>query len=133
MFSNVCKKLKIKQSKLFIFCFLFLITLVSLYPLFQPLVRGDDIPYHLFRIEGIKNALLDGDVFAFIHPNVCNNYGYGSGFFYPQLLLYFPAVLKIMGIGTGGSYKIFVFFITVLNCTFKYFMVKIQQYRSKLL
>ncbi len=124
MFSNICKKLKIKQSKLFIFCFLSLVTLISLYPLFQSLINGDDISYHLFRIEGIKNAILNGDIFAFIHPNVCGNYGYGSGFFYPQILLYFPAVLKIMGIGTGGSYKIFVVFITVLTCISSYFSSK---------
>ena len=87
MLSNVLKKLKIKQSKLFIFCYLSLIVFVSLYPLFQPqVIDGDDIGYHLFRIEGIKSAILNGDMFAFIHPSVCHNYGYGNAFLYPQLL-----------------------------------------------
>ena len=125
MFYNICKKLKIKQSKLFIFCFLFLVTLVSLYPLFQPqAIDGDDIGYHLFRIEGIKNAILNGDMFAFIHPNVCHNYGYGSGFFYPQLLLYFPALLRVMGVSATGAYKVFVIFITLLTCVSAYFSTK---------
>ena len=125
MLFNICKKLKIKQSKLFIFCFLFLITLVSLYPLFQPQIIGEgDILYHLFRIEGIKNAILNGDIFAFIHPNVCSNYGYGNGFFYPQLLLYFPALLRMIGVSATCAYKIFVIFITTLTCISSYFSSK---------
>ena len=67
-------------------------------PLFwHNLIQTDDITFHLERIEGIKEALLNGQFPARILPNYFDGAGYAVSVFYGDILLYFPALLRIMG------------------------------------
>lgn len=79
------------------------------------LLQGNDLCYHLNRIEGIRAGLLDGQFPVRIHANVMYGYGYGSSFFYPELLLYFPAILRICGVSMLVANKIYLVFINMLT------------------
>ena len=71
----------------------------------------DDLVFSSVRIEGIKDAILEGQIPAIILPNSLLGYGYADPVFYPNLLLYFPAIMRILGFTFMESYKTFVFLI----------------------
>ncbi len=98
-----------------IYLFLFLISLFSCFPLLRGdgYVLADDMQYHLARIEGIAQSWQAGIFPAQIHLFVIQNYGYGNGFYYPQLWMVIPAVLRCLGFSVMTSYNIFV-----VLCTF---------------
>lgn len=86
-----------------------IVVLVLSYPLINSkLIAPNDGPYHLLRIEAIKDGLLSGNFPVKIYPSFMNGYGYGSGLFYPDLFLYIPAILRAIGFGSQLSYKIFL-------------------------
>ncbi|MDD6571314.1 MAG: hypothetical protein PUF12_02880 [Thermoflexaceae bacterium] len=105
---------KIKKEQAFEVLVLCGIVLIASYPLFTSfLTEGDDIVYHLLRIEGIKEGLLSGQLPVRIHPVQYRGYGYASSIFYGELLLYIPAVLRLCGVTLQNAYKIFVLLINV--------------------
>lgn len=94
--------------------FLTLITLASCYPLFTDyLTDGHDLPFHMLRIEGIAQGLSYGIFPVKIHPFWANDYGYAAGVFYGDTLLYFPAVLRLLGFSLTESYKAYIVFINL--------------------
>lgn len=74
-----------------------------------------DMGFHLTRIEGIKDGLLNGVFPVKVPTNWMNGHGYASSVFYGDLLLYIPAILRIFGISVFASYNIYVFMIHVLT------------------
>lgn len=94
-------------------------------PLFaSALFRGHDLEFHLLRIQGVKEGLQSGQFPVKIQPNWINGYGYGASFFYGDIFLYFPAALRLCGLGVQSSYKAFVLMMNVLTCLFSYYAVK---------
>lgn len=90
-------------------------------PLFATfLTEGDDLYFHLLRIEGIKDGLLAGQFPVRIHPTQFNGYGYANSIFYGEILLYIPAVLRLIGFPLQTSYKIFLFLINVATALIAY-------------
>lgn len=85
------------------------IFIASCYPLFVDfMIVGHDLPFHLLRIEGIYNGLLQGSFPVKIHPVWAQDHGYAVGVFYGDLALYFPALLRIMGFSIQAAYQWFV-------------------------
>ena len=89
---------------------LILLTLASAYPLLdgKTYIHGEDMFFHLTRIKGLAESLRAGyfpvrDQLYWLH-----DYGYGTGFFYPDVFLYLPAVLVLLGFGILSAYKIFL-------------------------
>lgn len=78
-------------------------------------VRGDGT-YHLARIESMADAMREGIFPVKLHFSSEFGFGYGSGFFYPNFLLYFPAFLMLFGVTLNSAYKIFL--LVVLNIMF---------------
>lgn len=88
------------------------IVLFVFLPYFQPgIVTGSDDTFHLIRISSLATALKNGMFPVKFHPTLCRGYGYGVGFFYPNLFLYLPAILIVLGVSQNVAYKIFAFFI----------------------
>lgn len=86
-----------------------LIALIASLPLgLQYLLNGQDMEFHLLRIEGMYEALRCGQFPVRMHPNYMEGYGYPTGIFYPELFLYFPALLRLMGVPLMHAYKWFV-------------------------
>lgn len=98
--------------------------LFTSYPLFTGyLVYSHDLSVHLMRIEGVKSAIRDGQFLAVIYPE-CNN-GYGLlGFMYPNLFLYFPAVLRLFNVSMVTSYQSLLILINVATALVTYYSAK---------
>ena len=77
-----------------------------------------DLCYHLNRINEIASNLQEGQFPVIIHSHLMENLGYANSIFYPELFLYIPAILKILGVGTLLSYKIFLMIITFFTFIF---------------
>ncbi len=95
--------------------FLLGLTLAACYPLFdlKTYVRGEDMFFHLTRIKGLAESLRAGYFPVRDQLFWLRNYGYGTGFYYPDVFLYFPAVMLLLGFEIHTAYKVF---LTV--CTF---------------
>ncbi len=91
-----------------------LLTAISCSPLFIScsLYEADDLYYHLGSIRGISASFAEGYIPARVLLDWLENYGYGSGFFYPNFFLQIPAVLMLLGFSAIVSFKIFVFLCT---------------------
>lgn len=74
-----------------------------------------DIAFHLGRIESLYRSLKAGVFPAKVHASLANSFGYGEGFFYPDALLYFPALLELAGLSLELSFKIFTVVFILLT------------------
>ena len=70
-----------------------------------------DVLFHLNRIEGIKEGLLALEIPVRIHGYQMNGYGVADGIMYPDLFLYFPAVLRILGVPIEIAWNVFWIFL----------------------
>ena len=67
--------------------------------------QGADWRFHLSRIEGIAQGLRDGQFPVRIYSQAKDGYGYAPSLFYGELFLYFPAVLRLLGMSVQGAYR----------------------------
>lgn len=74
---------------------------------------GDDLLYHLNRIQSMADALKGGQFPVWIYPNVNNGYGYASSLFYPELFLYPIALLVVLGVPLMIAFCLFCWLIGV--------------------
>ena len=101
---------------------LLLVAVVASVPLLTNyLFNGHDIQFHLFRIEGVRDGLASGQFPVRIHPNTLYGAGYANPEFYPELLLYFPAALRLCGFSVMAAYKTFLFSLNLLTAVIAYF------------
>ncbi len=106
------------------FCLGVIIFLAS-YPLFLDYMAiGHDLPFHLLRIDGIKAGLSQGVFPVKIQPVWAYDYGYATGVFYGDILLYFPALLRLMGFSVQSAYMTFVAVINLATTLISYFSFK---------
>ena len=95
-----------------------LLAVISCIPLFIPgyyYHSTGDFYYHLCHIRGIAASLSEGYIPARILLGWIENYGYGSGFYYPNFFLQIPALLLILGFSDYTSYRIFIFLCTFFS------------------
>lgn len=119
------RKMIIKNNSSEIIGIIFIAVIIfSSYPLFTDyLIGGHDINFHLARIEGIKDGLLNGQFPVDIYPQI--NFGYGYlGTLYPNLFLYFPAILRILGVSMVLSYKTFLIVINISTLLITYYSLR---------
>lgn len=121
IFIYYCRNKKINKEKFTTGLILFGIVVFASYPLFSSfLTEGDDIVFHLLRIEGLKDGLLSGQFPVRIHPTQFRGYGYANSVFYGEVFLYFPAILRLCGFPLQTSYKIFLFTVNVVTALISY-------------
>ena len=72
-----------------------------------------DINFHMTRIAGLKQGLLSGQFPVRIQPGWLNDHGYAVSVFYGDLLLYFPALLAILGMPLQTAYQCFVLAVNI--------------------
>jgi len=84
---------------------------------------GDDLCYHLLRIEGIKDGLRDGQFPVFIFPEGLHGYGY-LNCMYPNLFLYIPAFIRLSGTSIAASYKTLVLLFHIVTAFITYGSMK---------
>lgn len=101
------------------------VTILSSLPVCSPyLPDGHDLNFHLYRIEGIKNALSEGQFPVRVSSSWNNGYGYAVSVFYGELLLYIPALLRMIGFSIQAAYKCYMLGINLLTCLIAYGSLK---------
>ncbi len=87
-------------------------------------VDGDDILTHMQRVEGIVSALKAGHLPAYLHLSTLGGYAYGMGFFYPQLTLILPVLLRLLGMSAPLAANICIFGLEFLTAFSFYFCAR---------
>ncbi len=87
---------------------------------FEP-ITTHDISYHTNRIISISEELRAGHFPVLIHSNLLEGFGYANPLFYPELFLYIPAILTVLGLNFLTSYKLFTMLITFFTLIFTYY------------
>lgn len=72
------------------------------------ILYGHDLMFHLLRIEGLKEGLLAGGYPVRIQPGWFNGFGYPVSVMYGDQLLYFPALLRLLGVNVQNAYKCYI-------------------------
>lgn len=99
---------------------------VASLPLFSKYVFASlDTLFHTQRIWSIKNALEAGQFPVRIYSEIYDGYGYGVSLFYPELFLYFPAVLCMLGLPLAVSYNLFLICINVATMGVAYYSFRV--------
>lgn len=105
-----------------VFLGLFCIFMVSSLGVFtNSMIEGHDIWFHLARIEGIKDGLMSGAFPVKIQPNWLKGYGFAASVMYGDILLYIPAVLRVLGMPMQSAYKFYQMVIGLLTVLSSYF------------
>lgn len=111
------------------------VALLATSPMMQTyLYNGDDLCYHLARLEGLKDGILDGQIPVNILPDSLKNHGYLNAM-YPYLFLYIGALLRICRVSLALSYKVLIFLANLGAAVSAYVAVKsmIRSRRSVIL
>lgn len=99
------------------FCAVFVASIPVLNSAFA---EGHDTAFHIARIEGISRAMQSGQFPVRVHGGTLNDYGYPNSLFYPELLLYLPALLRMAGASLLTAFRAFLVFLNVLTFVFGY-------------
>ena len=128
------KKL-LNENKLFLIMSIELIYVISMPLLQEKLLCADDYQYHLARIQSMTDSIKIGIFPVKVHYEMADNFGYGSGLFYPNLFLYFPAIINLLINNLEVSYKIFIITVLTLLYIFNYYSFKslTKQHKTALL
>ncbi len=111
---------QIKKNKTIILSLFGIIVMTSI-PLFtEGIGKGHDIYFHVMRIEALADSLKHG-----VFPNRISSlwfdgYGYPASIYYGDILLYIPALMRIIGFPVVASYKIYVLAINLGTAIFSY-------------
>jgi len=98
------------------------IFLISCYPLYTDfLTAGHDMPFHLLRIDAVKEGLSQGTFPVKLHPLWAKGYGYAAGIFYGDAFLYFPALLRLLGFSIQSAYKYYAALINLGTVLISYY------------
>ncbi|SFB76189.1 hypothetical protein [Butyrivibrio sp. YAB3001] len=92
----------------------YLIILFSAICFFAPhlgngLLKGGELDFHYARIMTLSDSIKSGVFPAKIRFTHMKDYGYGIGFFYPDLFIYIPALLISLGAEFDVVIKIYLF------------------------
>jgi hypothetical protein len=78
-------------------------------------ILGHDIPFHLTRIESLKEGLLLGQFPVRLNGLQLNGYGTMDHTMYPHLFLYVPAVLSACGLPTLIAYNVMGILLNIVT------------------
>lgn len=85
-------------------------------PLYRDgLPYGNDLTFHLYRIEGLCQGLLSGQFPVRIQPGWLDGYGYAASVFYGDIFLYIPAFLHIIGFSLQDAYKCYAEIVNIAS------------------
>ena len=76
---------------------------------------GDDLEYHLLRIDALAAGLRSGQFPVRVSSYWNNGYGYGSSLYYCDFFLLFPALLRIGGLSVQSAYEQYLFAVNCLT------------------
>ena len=86
--------------------------------------QGSDWAFHLSRIEGIAQGLREGQFPVRIYSMAKDGYGYAPSLFYGEILLYFPAILRLLGMSVQGAYHTYVLVMQLVTAGVTFFSLR---------
>ncbi|MDE6386290.1 MAG: hypothetical protein K2L82_00630 [Lachnospiraceae bacterium] len=118
------RSIRLTQEQLVDYGIILGVALLATTPLMQTyLYNGDDLCYHLARLEGLKDGILDGQIPVNIQPDGLSENGYLNAM-YPYLFLYIGAFLRICRVSIALSYKVLIFLANLGSAVCAYVAVK---------
>ena len=116
---------RLSQEKMVDYAVILGVALLATTPMMQTyLYNADDLCYHLARLEGLKDGILDGQVIPVnILPEGLQNNGYMNAM-YPYLFLYIGAFMRLCGVSLAFSYKTLIFLSNLGSAVCAYVAVK---------
>lgn len=90
--------------------------------------QGADWRFHISRIECIAQGLREGQFPVRIYSQAKNGYGYAPSLFYGELFLYFPALLRLLGMSVQGAYRTYVMAVQAATAGISFFSFR-QMFR----
>lgn len=96
---------------------------------------GADKEFHLARIDTLSRLLVSGKLYTGVNPYMLNHFGYANSLFYPDFLLYIPAIFHSLGLSLAKSYVFFLWllnFLTLVSSFYAYFYIK-RNYKGALI
>ena len=101
------------------------VTLAASFPLLMYyLPEGDDLFFHLLRIEGMVEAWKSGQFPVRIQPVWMNGYGYPVSVFYAEGMLSAAGFFRLIGFPLQTSYKMYIFFINLFTFLLTWYCMK---------
>lgn len=98
-----------------------LVILFSSMPLMVDYIANSgDLVYHLMRVEGIKDSILNGQFPNRIAPEWQQGYGYASPVFYGETVLYVMALFRLIGFTILTSYRLFFLLLNIATVLIAY-------------
>ena len=97
--------------------------LAGLPVLYRGIYWGHDTFVHVARMEGLKEALKEGIFPVRMQNFFFNGYGYPISIYYGDLLLYIPAMLRMVGFDVQTCFNGYILMINFLTCITMYFAV----------
>ena len=88
------------------------------------MMAAHDMFFHLSRIDAIKDALLAGSFPVRMYMSENAGYGYGAAMYYPDLFMYIPAVLRIIGVSQQLSYTFYLFIVNISTAYICYYAAR---------
>lgn len=91
------------------------IALLASIPTFAMAIHnGHDLQFHLMRIEGLAAGMRQGQFPVRLESIWNDKYGYAT-LFYGDLLLYIPALLRLLGVTINDAYNAYILLVNVLT------------------
>ena len=81
---------------------------------------GQDLAFHLNRIEGIVTELRAGHFPVKMESFWMDGYGYPVAIYYGDILLYISAVLRLLGVGVVTALKVFILIVNFATVFISY-------------
>lgn len=88
------------------------------------LPKGYDMRFHYYRIYSMAAGLQEGIFPVKVQPEWVHGYGYATGIFYGDILLYLPALMYAAGFSMTEAYKVYVLLINSLTIIGSYVCFK---------
>lgn len=111
---------KNKDNQLILGLLLLLVVYLSVPMFSKSTVLGNDLKFHLSRIDGIYTNIMNGTMFSKINPIQSYGYGYCTPIMYPELFLYPAALLRLCGVSLLLSYKSLIVIIQIVTVYVSY-------------
>lgn len=111
-----------EETKTHIKILIVLIVVISIPLMVDYLFNGaHDLRFHLTRIEGIKEELLNGNFPVKMQTYWLHGHGYPVSIFYGDVLLYIPAILRCFGVSIQAAYQYYVLMINIGTVFISYY------------
>ena len=114
----------ISREQLFAFIIMAVAVSLAFLPhMFGKLYDGNDLGGQLIRLEGVKDAILDGQFPVILFPRTLGEYG-ELGAMYPYIFLIIPAVLRMLNISLLAVYNLTILSICIAVVIVSYYCLR---------